>query len=68
VKEHACDVVLLDIDLSHMDGIDVVKAIRKNPQRSQTPIIAISALPYTKPGAWITDAMTLFRSPSKLSN
>jgi len=28
-KEHAPDVVLLEIDLSDMDGIDVVKAIRE---------------------------------------
>ena len=48
VKEHACDVVLLDVDLSDMDGIDVVKAIRENPERAQTPIIAISAFPYMK--------------------
>jgi CheY-like chemotaxis protein len=48
IKEHACDVVLLDIDLSDMDGIDVVKAIRENPRRTQIPIIAISAFPYMK--------------------
>jgi CheY-like chemotaxis protein len=48
IKEHASDVVLLEIDLSDMDGIDVVKAIRENPERAQTPIIAISAFPYMK--------------------
>ena len=39
-------VVLLEIDLSDMDGIDLVKAIRENPDRAQTPIIAMSAFPY----------------------
>jgi two-component system, sensor histidine kinase len=48
IKEHASDVVLLEIDLSDMDGIDVVKAIRENPERAKTPIIAISAFPYMK--------------------
>lgn len=47
-KEHTPDVVLLDIDLSDMDGIDVVSAIRENPVRAEVPIIAISAFPYMK--------------------
>jgi len=47
-KEHAPDVVLLEIDLSDMDGIDVVRAIRENPMRAMTPVVAISAFPYMK--------------------
>ena len=46
--EHAPDVVLLEIDLSDMEGMDVVKAIRENPMRAGTLIIAISAFPYMK--------------------
>ena len=48
IKEHACAVVLLEIDLSDMDGIDLAKAIRENSDRAQTPIIAMSAFPYAK--------------------
>ena len=48
IEEHAPDVVLLEIDLSDMDGIDVVKIIRDNPKRVRMPIIAISAFPYMK--------------------
>ena len=48
IKEHAADVVLLEIDLSDIEGIDVVKAIRENPMRAGTLIIAISAFPYMK--------------------
>jgi CheY-like chemotaxis protein len=47
-KEHAPDVVLLEIDLSDMEGIHVVKAIRENPMRAGTLFIAISAFPYMK--------------------
>ena len=47
-KEHALDIVLLEIDLSDMDGIDVVSAIRENPVTARIPIIAISAFPYMK--------------------
>jgi CheY-like chemotaxis protein len=39
VKEHACDVVLLDIDLSDMDGIDVVKAIRETRRDLKHPLL-----------------------------
>ena len=46
--EHAPDVVLLEIDLSDMEGVDVVRAIRENPARAGTPIIAISAFPYVR--------------------
>jgi Response regulator receiver domain len=34
IKEHAPDVVLLEIDLSDMDGVDVVRAIREKPSES----------------------------------
>jgi CheY-like chemotaxis protein len=47
-KEHAPDVVLLEIDLSDMEGINVVRTIRENPTRAGTSIIAISAFPYMK--------------------
>lgn len=47
-KEHAPDIVLLEIDLSDMEGVDVVRAIRENPVRAGTPIIAISAFPYMR--------------------
>ena len=48
VEEHAPDVVLLDVGLSDMDGLEVVKAIRGNPQRHSIPIIAIGAFPHLK--------------------
>jgi CheY-like chemotaxis protein len=47
-NEHAPDIVLLEIDLSDMDGIDVVRMIRESPVRGRTPIMAISAFPYMK--------------------
>jgi DNA-binding response OmpR family regulator len=40
--------VVLEIDLSDMEGIGVVRAIRENPVRAGTPIIAISAFPYMR--------------------
>ena len=48
IEERGPDAVLLDIDLSDMNGTDVVKAIRNNPTRGSTPIIAISAFPHMR--------------------
>lgn len=48
IEECAPDVVLLEVSLSDMDGVDVAKAIRNNPNRSRIPIIAISAFPHMK--------------------
>jgi CheY-like chemotaxis protein len=38
------DLILMDINLPDMSGIDVVRAIRGNPQTSQIPIIGLSAV------------------------
>lgn len=43
VKEERPDLVLLDLMLPGMNGLDVCKEIRKNPNISSTPIIIISA-------------------------
>ena len=39
------DVILMDIVLPGINGIDATKAIRNNPSTAQIPIIAFSALP-----------------------
>src|SRR5262245_3160351 len=39
------DVILMDIMLPGINGVDATKAIRNNPSTAQIPIIAYSALP-----------------------
>jgi two-component system, cell cycle response regulator DivK len=39
------DVILMDIILPGINGVDATKAIRNNPSTAQIPIIAYSALP-----------------------
>ncbi len=41
--EQALDLILLDINLPHMDGYELVTALRQMPELSKIPIIAISA-------------------------
>jgi CheY-like chemotaxis protein len=39
------DLILMDIILPGINGVDATKAIRNNPSTAQIPIIAYSALP-----------------------
>lgn len=38
------NVILLDLDLPDISGVDAARAIKKNPQSAHIPIIACSAL------------------------
>ncbi len=42
------DLILLDIQLPIMDGYDVAKGLRRNPDLAETPIIAVTS--YAMPG------------------
>jgi len=48
VEEHRPDVVLLEVSLSDMDGLEVVESIRNDPKTYHVPVIAMSALPHMK--------------------
>ncbi|MBA3550085.1 MAG: response regulator [Nannocystis sp.] len=37
------DVVLLDLDLPGISGIEVVQAIRRSPEIARTPVLAVTA-------------------------
>lgn len=44
VQERAIDIVLLDIMMPGMTGLDVLRSLRENPQTYDLPVILISAL------------------------
>ncbi|MBL1274832.1 MAG: response regulator [Ectothiorhodospiraceae bacterium] len=44
IKEHSFDLVLLDIMMPDVDGVDVLKAIREDFSMSALPVIMVSAL------------------------
>ncbi len=40
---HLPDVILMDIQLPHIDGYEATRRIRANPQLRETPIIAVTS-------------------------
>lgn len=42
------DLILLDIQLPVMDGYDVARSLRRNPELADTPIVAVTS--YAMPG------------------
>jgi CheY-like chemotaxis protein len=43
VVEHHIDVILLDLMMPEMDGFEVVRALKSNPDTAEIPIIMITA-------------------------
>ena len=43
-REHAFDLILLDIVMPEMDGLQVLETLKKDPQLQSIPVIMISAL------------------------
>ena len=62
------DVILMDIILPGINGVDATKAIRNNPSTAQIPIIAYSALPVVgwKEQALKAEMVAYLQKPIKL--
>ena len=54
--EHLPDVILMDLRLPDMDGIDAVRMLRAEPRTSRTPIVAVTALPLDVRDDWLVEA------------
>jgi DNA-binding response OmpR family regulator len=42
-RDDAIDVILLDIMMPHMNGLEVLDALRRMPHRNETPVIMLTA-------------------------
>jgi DNA-binding response OmpR family regulator len=43
IEQYSPDLVILDVMMPNMDGIDVCKALRKNEKTSNLPVVMLSA-------------------------
>lgn len=42
LSDHECDIILTDINMPDMNGLEFIHNIRKHPNHSETPIIVIT--------------------------
>jgi two-component system phosphate regulon response regulator PhoB len=56
LREHRPDLVLLDLSMPNLDGLSVLRAIRRDPVSGQVPVIMLTALTDKK---FIIDAAKL---------
>jgi two-component system cell cycle response regulator DivK len=48
LEEHTPDIILVDIQLPDLDGLEITRRLRQNPRFVKTPIVALTA--YAMPG------------------
>jgi two-component system cell cycle response regulator DivK len=51
--EHQPDVILLDLRLCDMDGVQVTRTLAGDPQTASIPVVALSALPLEGGSDWL---------------
>jgi CheY-like chemotaxis protein len=48
IREHDYDLVLMDVQMPEMDGLDATRAIRGMPARNRLPVVALTANAFTE--------------------
>jgi two-component system cell cycle response regulator DivK len=54
--EHAPDVILLDLRLPDMHGVEVVRQLREGGRTARIPVVAMSATSLREQGDWLETA------------
>jgi two-component system, cell cycle response regulator DivK len=54
--EHVPDVILMDLRLSDMDGMEAARKLGAGERTAQIPVVAMSALPLEGSGDWLEAA------------
>ena len=55
-REHAPDVILMDLRLPDADGAEVTRRLGADPRTARIPVVAISALRLQDAGDWLDAA------------
>lgn len=64
--EHHPDLILLELDLTDMDGLEFVSLLREEPQVQKTPIVAMSIFSYLKSPALFGGCDDFLQKPVKM--
>src|ERR1041385_7790301 len=64
--EHHPDLILLELDLTDMDGLEFVSLLREEPQVQKPPIVAMSIFSYLKTPALFGGCDDILQKPVKM--
>ena len=64
--EHQPDLILLELDLTDMDGLEFVSLLRDEPQLQKTPIVAMSIFAYLKTPTLLGGCDDFLQKPVKM--
>jgi two-component system cell cycle response regulator DivK len=55
-SEHLPNVILMDLRLPDLDGMEAARLLRAGPRTSHIPVVAVTALPLAARDDWLLDA------------
>ena len=55
-SEYQPDVILMDLRLPDLDGMEAARILRAEPRTSRIPVVAVTALPLDAREDWLFDA------------
>jgi len=64
--EHQPDLILLELDLTDMDGLELVSLLKEKPRIQKIPIVAMSIFPYQKYAALYGGCDEFLKKPVKM--
>jgi DNA-binding response OmpR family regulator len=64
--EHRPDLILLELDLTDMDGLEFVSLLKEKPQLQYIPIVAMSIFSYLKTAALYGGCDDFLKKPVKM--
>ena len=64
--EHHPDLILLELDLTDMDGLEFVSLLKEKPRLANIPIVAMSIFPYMKNAALYGGCNDFLKKPVKM--
>jgi two-component system cell cycle response regulator DivK len=65
-QEHHPDLILLELDLTDMDGLEFVSLLKEQPQLDKIPIVAMSIFSYLKTAAIFGGCDDFLKKPVKM--